>query len=67
MSRTLIVPAATPYAEALLLSGEKSVENDMIKIVEILDEIEPLEDYFTSPKVDAITKKNFTKKILSKG
>ena len=44
MSRALIVPAATPYAEALLLSGEKSVENDMIKIVEILDEIEPLED-----------------------
>lgn len=66
MSRTLIVPAATPYAEALLLSGEKSVENDMIKIVEILDEIEPLEDYFTSPKVDAITKKNFTKKIFEK-
>ena len=65
MSRTLIVPAATPYAEALLLSGEKNVENDMIKIVEILDEIEPLEDYFTSPKVDAITKKNGFSKGIS--
>jgi hypothetical protein len=37
MSRALIVPAATPYAEALLLSNEKNIENDMIKIVNFIE------------------------------
>ena len=36
MGKTLIVPAATPYAEALFLSGGFKVEKDMMKIVEIL-------------------------------
>jgi F-type H+-transporting ATPase subunit delta len=66
MSKTLIVPAATPYAEALLLSGSDEVEKDMIKIFDILKEVESLEEYFVSPKVDAKTKKEFTKKIFDK-
>jgi F-type H+-transporting ATPase subunit delta len=66
MSKTLIVPAATPYAEALLLNGDSKVENDMIKILEVFNEIELLEDYFASPKVDTPTKKNFIKKIFEK-
>jgi F0F1-type ATP synthase delta subunit len=66
MSKTLIVPAATPYAEALLLNGDSKVENDMIKILEVFNEIELLEDYFASPKVDTPTKKNFIKKIFLK-
>ena len=66
MSKTLIVPAATPYAEALLLSGDEKVEKDMVKILDILKEVEPLEDYFVSPKISATTKKEFTKKIMNK-
>ena len=66
MSKTLIVPAATPYAEALLLSGSDKVEQDMIKILDIFKEVEPLEDYFLSPRIDAKTKKEFTKKIFDK-
>jgi F-type H+-transporting ATPase subunit delta len=66
MSKTLIVPAATPYAEALLLSGSDKVEQDMIKILDIFKEVEPLEDYFSSPRIDAKTKKEFTKKIFDK-
>ena len=66
MSKTLIVPAATPYAEALLLSGDEKVEKDMVKILDILKEVEPLEDYFVSPKISATTKKEFTKKIFEK-
>jgi F-type H+-transporting ATPase subunit delta len=66
MSKTLIVPAATPYAEALLLSGGDNVEKDMIKILDILKDVEPLEGYFLSPRVDAKTKKEFTKKIFEK-
>ena len=38
MSKTLIVPAATPYAEALLLSGGREVEKDMVRILNILNE-----------------------------
>jgi len=59
MSKTLIVPAATPYAEALLMSGHSNVENDMIKILGLLEEIEPLEDYLVSPRIDTVTKKKF--------
>ena len=66
MTKTLIVPAATPYAEALLLSGDEKVEKDMVKILDILKEVEPLEDYFVSPKISATTKKEFTKKIFEK-
>ena len=66
MSKTLIVPAATPYAEALLLSGSDKVEQDMVKILDIFKEVEPLADYFASPRVDAKTKKEFTKKIFEK-
>jgi F0F1-type ATP synthase delta subunit len=57
MSKTLIVPAATPYAEALLLNSESMIEKDMIKILEILNEVEQLDDYFTSPRIDVDTKK----------
>ena len=64
MSKTLIVPAATPYAEALLMGSNSNVENDMVKILGLLEEIEPLEDYLVSPRVDATTKKNFLKKIF---
>ena len=39
MSKTLIVPAATPYAEALLLSGGDNVEKDMTKILDILKDV----------------------------
>jgi hypothetical protein len=60
MSKTLIVPAATPYAEALLMGSDSNVENDMVKILGLLEEIEPLEDYLVSPRVDAVTKKNFS-------
>ena len=66
MSRAPIVPAATPYAEALLLSNEKNIENDMIKIVNFIEEIEPLEEYFASPKVNAEAKKKFTKELFNK-
>jgi len=66
MSKTLIVPAATPYAEALISNGDSKVENDMVKILEIFNEIEPLEKYFASPKVDVTTKKKFIKKIFEK-
>lgn len=66
MSKTLIVPAATPYAEALLLNSDNKIENDMVKILEIFNEIESLEEYFASPKVDTLTKKNFIKKIFAK-
>ena len=66
MSKTLIVPAATPYAEALLLSGSDKVEQDMVKILDIFKEVEPLADYFASPRIDAKTKKEFTKKIFDK-
>jgi len=67
MTKTLIVPAATPYAEALLLSGNNDkVENDMVKILDILKEVKPLEAYFTSPNINAKTKKEFTKKIFEK-
>jgi len=64
MSKTLIVPAATPYAEALLLNGDSAVEKDMIKILDVLNEVEQLENYFTSPKVNIGTKKSFVKKIF---
>ena len=64
MSKTLIVPAATPYAEALLLSGSDKVEQDMVKILDIFKEVEPLADYFASPRVDAKTKKRVHKKNL---
>ena len=40
MSKTLIVPAATPYAEALLLSGS-DVEQDMVKIFDIFKRLNP--------------------------
>ena len=66
MSKTLIVPAATPYAEALLTNGDSKVESDMIKILETFNEIQPLENYFASPKIDVETKKNFLKKIFEK-
>ena len=66
MSRTLIVPAATPYAEALLLSGGREVEKDMVRILNILNEVESLGEYFASPKIGAKTKKEFTKKIFDK-
>ena len=66
MGKTLTVPAATPYAEALLLSSEDKVEKDMIKILEILNEVEPLEEYFVSPNIDAKTKKEFVTKIFEK-
>ena len=66
MSKTIIVPAATPYAEALLLSGGNEIEKDMIKVLDILKEVEPLEEYFVSPRVNAKTKKEFTKKIFEK-
>jgi len=66
MSKTLMVPAATPYAEALLLSGNNTVEKDMIKIIEILNEVEPLENYLVSPRIDAVTKKKFLRKIFEK-
>lgn len=64
MSKTLIVPAATPYAEALLLNSESMIEKDMIKILEILNEVEQLDDYFTSPRIDVDTKKKFVKQIF---
>ena len=66
MSKTLIVPAATPYAEALLLNGDSAVEKDMIKILDVLNEVEQLENYFTSPKVDIGTKKKFCKENFRK-
>jgi F-type H+-transporting ATPase subunit delta len=66
MSKTLIVPAATPYAEALLLSGGREVEKDMVRILNILNEVESLGEYFASPKIGAKTKKEFTKKIFDK-
>ena len=62
MSKTLIVPAATPYAEALLLSGGREVEKDMVRILNILNEVESLGEYFASPKIGAKTKKRIYKK-----
>jgi F-type H+-transporting ATPase subunit delta len=46
------------------LSGDRNVENDMVKILSLLEEVEPLEDYLVSPRIDATTKKNFIKKIF---
>ena len=66
MGKTLTEPAATPYAEALLLCDNKQVEEDLLKIIELLDTIKPLGDYFASPKVDTKTKKDFIKKIFEK-
>ena len=43
--------------------GEDKVEKDMIKILEILNEVEPLEEYFVSPNIDAKTKKEFVTKM----
>ena len=37
MGKTLTEPAATPYAEALLLCDNKQVEEDLLKIIELLD------------------------------
>ena len=42
MGKTLTEPAATPYAEALLLCDNKQVEEDLLKIIELLDTIKPL-------------------------
>jgi len=39
MGKTLTEPAATPYAEALLLCDNKQVEEDLLKIIELLDTI----------------------------
>ena len=36
MGKTLTVPAATPYAEALLLSDNKQVEQDLLKFLNYL-------------------------------
>jgi len=67
MSKTLIVPAATPYAQALVVATSylaKDVDADMRRIAEILDEVEVLKDYFVSPKVGVVEKKNFVRKLL---
>lgn len=56
--------AATPYAEALLLSNELAVETDLIKIFEVLKAIAGLEDYLISPLIDLTVKKNIVKNIF---
>jgi len=64
MSKTLMGQAATPYAEALLCNNELAVENDLIKIFEVLKTVAGLEDYLVSPLIDLTAKKNIIKNIF---
>jgi len=87
MNKTTIIPAATPYAEALIKAargGHLVDEDHMDCSHDLLTEINPdlltedintiltiispinkiFENYFASPKIDGLTKKNFLKKIF---
>jgi F-type H+-transporting ATPase subunit delta len=59
MSKTFIVPAAIPYADALSNCSERNIEKDMKLIQNLLGELKTFENYLASPKITSKTKKEF--------